>query len=277
MKKIIAFLLSVIMLLSLVACDQQEKVEKDEKTVYVLSKVTVDANGAQTVMDFDYDKSGRILELKGLSGKEIMMHQTFEYDDEENTVVMIQLGTDGEEISRVTAKRNSNGKNTEQVTVTNGVTTRSVNEFDANGNITKTVTYNEADEQTGSTEYEYDDAGNRICERHIDSIGTEYSSREYQYDENGNIVENKYIVSGNVMLSYTYKYENGKLVERSAGNLVYKFTCDSAGRVKEFQVEQDGEAQGSVKFSYKKMTLTEKQAKEAEEYMESFMEQFLLA
>lgn len=279
MKKIVSLLLSMTLLLAFAACDNSGNSEEiKEKTAYALTGVTVIFDGEeQNGMQIDYNKDGTVAEIVTRNAGEIMTRQTYEYDSENNTIVAVTYDADGEETSRTTSKRDEDGKVRENVTVANGVTTQNKNQFDENGKLIQTIAYDERGEQLSVTVFLYDEDGNKIRERTTDANGTEINDRQYKYDDDGNLIETTYAVSGNALFHYIYKYEGGKLVERSdeQGKWIYRFSYNDAGNLSKIEVVSDGEAQGTMEFSYKKMTLPEEKAEDLEEYMETFMDLFL--
>ncbi len=133
---------------------------------------------------YEYDKKGKLLNSKQYWGS---LFQTWEYDTEQKLIKSTIIGngdytlfnyTNNGSLSR-SASYNSADEEIEYTEY----------KYDQNGKLVKTSTYKYgySSEYSGCT-YEYDTAGYLICETYF-SFNKETSRIEYVYDNNGNIIE----------------------------------------------------------------------------------------
>ena len=247
MKKLIAMLLALVMVLSLCACNKKDDgaAEEEKETAYLLTEVvmtsTDDDGKAHTMKaNLEYDDDYNVIGLKSYEDGELVYERTFNKDIEKP---LLDLGydEDGEVNDRTEYTYDDKGNLLEcKGSYTyGGVTTtfREVCTYDGNGNKLTEKSY-----RNGELDYEYTytytATGNVATEIYISSSGYK-SHYTYSYDEHDNVVSVKeeYKHDGEVSsyeLTYENTYENGKIVKHVSNLGTDTYTYNSAGKITEY-------------------------------------------
>lgn len=118
----------------------------------------------------------------------------------------------------------------------------------------KRTSYNENDEMTGWTEYEYDEEGNVIRENYYTENSELGGWAEYKYDKEGNRIERKYYdENGEIFFEVEGDYEGNVLRSVSySGTDMYEVVrlYDEQGRVKTEQHFSNGEKSSRNEYIY---------------------------
>ncbi len=249
LKRLLAMLLVLVMTFSVMAMmtacsDGENDVSSDEddenekKTSYYViteSKTRYsDEEDWSTAVSFSYNDSGR---LKTASSGEIALE--LKYNDD-GYLTGLDYDYDEEEISEEPPVYSFTWED---------------------GNLVKITMEQEASEYNSTQEFSYKD-GKLVQYVRISGSNKMVAT----YDEHGNMLTQEYYDedSGEVYYSTNYinTYEDGKLVkvqeESSWGNEVVEYSYDENGNLSQkTRYDEDGEVYSIVKFTYKKVELSE--------------------
>lgn len=244
MKKLLAFVLSLLLLLSLTACGRETAVPETvavEDVTYYLSEYTMqyDARGGVAVRTvYTYDDQWRMTSwtsyLEGAEGDEEDTRVQFSYSDDNTVITMTAEGSDTVAQFRRTFDENGRILQTEEYE--GGVLVNTViNEYDEEGRLRSCVTtYPDHEFYVSITQTNtYDDAGNCIAEETA-FVFTEdaplVSRKECTYDEAGRILTESHFTDGEPDSVFTYTYDSNTMTRTcteptgiSSGRLVYTY------------------------------------------------------
>lgn len=291
MRKILAWVLTIILLLSLTACgvdsDNRNESEKPETTAplpeptettapvpetvtaYVLDKVLVSAEGMEAKILFTYDDQGRILSVEMWNGEELYQNTEMEYRENGEPAVCVTYGPDEKILNKMEYLSVQDGKVNEALVTTNGNTVREVSVRNDAGLLVEKQSYDQDGELIGTTKYEYDAQGNPSKEIALDADGREQQVKEYRCDEDGDLLEYSWRIGEQLIVHYRYTYEDGKMtgrVSETENGLNYQYRYDDRGNMTEVVM-------GGVPmtFHYRTMELPQEEADDVKEAAESFI------
>lgn len=290
MKKLLAFLLALTMVLTLAACGSDpvptgtteatkpettpsEVTEPQLVTAYALDTITVRADGVEAVVSFTFDERGLLHNIEMRANGELQNQIKTEFDENGDPTVATTYGPDNKEISKIEYVSVENGKVNESLETSNGKTIREVSIRDDAGNLIEKKQYDEDGGLIGSTKYEYDDLGHPAKEIVLNGDGKETQIKEYHCDRDGNLTEYCWktgLVVTYEICHYLYTYEDGRLTQRTSqteNGIDFAYRYDEAGNLVE--ITTDG---GTVTLLYNPMELSEKDAQMLEETVGSFLE-----
>lgn len=201
-KKWIAFILAVVMLISLSACSSSGSNKKRNKngdlvTVCLVTK----AEGSDYYTTFQYDNQGNILQCAEYNGGTECVRDEYEYD------------TNGQLIKLVSYWFNE-------------IHCQETYTYDENGNLIQSCkSYADGPEYISEYEYNHDEDGNLIqtCTTHYEN-NVEIS--EYTYNKNGNLIKED---AENGVLECTYN-KDGYLIKTVGYNNI-ECAYDENGRL----------------------------------------------
>ena len=225
MKKLMAMLLALVMILSLCACDKKNSTEEELETAYLLTEIgatQTDSEGKTHSMrgTVEYDDDYNVIGTKTYEDGKLSMEITYD-KDMDKPLVEQEYDEDGKKADRTEYTYDANGNLLERSgsrSIDGETTTvKEVFTYDANGNQLTEKSYS-----NGELEYEYTytyTAFNKVATQiRRDSDGDETHST-YTYDEHENVIscktEYKYSDGNNHSYEETYEntYEGDKLVE----------------------------------------------------------------
>ena len=183
MKKLTVLLLTLLMLISVTACGEQEKVD------YHIATRKLEYNtGDVNLTEYTYDDQWNILSTRTLLNGEEASSAEYTYSEDLSIVTM-----------HITSKLYDN-------TTSEGRRT-----FDENGNVLTAETYTDG-KLTGISSYTYDEKGREISVVNTAPDSENVTKMERSYDENGNLltytIDTGYYVSRQ---EYTYDKQNRRL------------------------------------------------------------------
>ena len=225
MKKLIAMLLALVMILSLCACDKKNSTEEELETAYLLTEISAtqtDSEGKTHSMrgTVEYDDDYNVIGTKTYEDGKLSMETTYD-KDMDKPLVEQEYDEDGKKTDRTEYTYDANGNRLERSGSYSydGKTTtfKEVCTYDANGNQLTEKSYS-----NGELEYEYTytyTAFNKVATQiRRDNDGDETHST-YTYDEHENVISCKTERKFADRDSYSYEeiyentYEGDKLVE----------------------------------------------------------------
>lgn len=225
MKKWIAMMLALVMILSLGACKKKDEAAEDKVTAKLLTEMLMtrkDEEGKTVTMKgvLEYDDDYNIIGTKSYEDGELQYEATYD-KDMDKPLLEVQYDEDGKETDRTEYTYDANGNRLERKSSYtddegNAATYKEVCTYDAKGNVLTEKEYH-----NGNLEYEY-----TYTYTATDKVSTETYSRDeyesidtYTYDEHDNVLSckstSKYGDGEAYTRETTYEntYENGKLVE----------------------------------------------------------------
>lgn len=241
MKKVIAFIAILVLLMGLAACG------KETETRYLESTVVQEYIGAVTFhREYDYDKEGRMIssvvtdgQLESLvkysytdhsvlmeitqNGETGTMKQVFERDESGN-IVHVETFEDDVlvYISDSTFDENGNMLVNVQETVATGSVFTTTYTYDENGNRVKVV----YDYGSGGTvtENTYDESGQLLSSTESDLSGTLKTREEHSRNEDGTELVSHYDAQGQLTATDHITYDE-------AGNMILCESYDTEGEL----------------------------------------------
>ncbi len=295
MKKLLAFLLALTLVLTLAACGNdpvptdtteaskseatEPSTEPQPVTAYALDTITMSANGMEAVISFTFDERGLLHNIETRNNSELQRQQKTEFDENGDPTIAISYGPDNKELSRIEYVSVENGKVNESLVTSNGETIREVSIRDDVGNLIEKKQYDKDGKLIGSTKYEYDELGHPAREIVLNESGKQIQLKEYHCDQDGNLTEYCWkagVMVGYEIYHYLYTYEDGRLTQRTSqteegADFTYQY--DEAGNL--VGITFDG---GTITLLYRPMELSQQDAQRLEETIDSFLEgAFILA
>lgn len=239
MKKLIAMLLALVMILSLCACDKKNSTEEELETAYLLSEISAtqtDSEGKTSTMKatMKYDDDYNLIGGETYQDGKLVYKSTFDKDPQKPLVELEY--EDGKETSRTTytydangnllersGNRNYNGKNS---------TFKYIFTYDANSNMLTEKNYS-----NGKLENEFIytyTAFNKVATEILRYSYGEEVHCTYTYDQH----ENK------ISETRTWQYDNG---ETRSTQTTYENTYDG-DKLAEVKTYEDGKLESWEKY-----------------------------
>lgn len=242
-------------------------------TAYALEKMTIAEMDAS--ISFSYDDHGRMLEYEARTKDQLQMGCKMEYSQDGTPLRAITYGPEEEETNRTEYTSIVDGKWIERTETKDGVTVRIEMERSENGDPIAQKTYDQDGGLLSQIQYQYNDQGYLIAEITLDSGDAETERMEYQYNHAGQLSEYRWSIGDVLFFHYLFTYEDGRLVEQTSQTeygLSRRYDYDEAGNIS--AATMDGV---TMTFQYKEMTLSQEDADALEEAVDSFMEGMFLS
>ena len=259
MKKLIAMMLALVMVLSLCACNKKDDgaAEEETETAYLLTEIvmtTTDEDGKAHTMKAnpEYDDDYNIVGLKSYEDDKLATETTYDRDFDK-PLVWLEYDEDGKVTDRTEYTYDDKGnclESNSSYTDEDGKTStyKEVCTYDGDGNQLTRKYYSNGELYSENT-YTYTATGKVATETYIYSRGYE-SHYSYTYDEHDNLLK---VEASSYVETYENVYENGKLVEAKGyedGELESYAKYDANGNVILKIYYDDGAEEDRYEYTY---------------------------
>lgn len=232
MKRIICFLLTLLLAFGLCACSAGDSVLQENAEYYILSRYVLQSTGDVNVSSYDYDENWDLMKTETLLNGNFASAVDYTYSEDKSRVTMDYSSAVYEPHStEVQREFDAEGRIIKDESYENGaLVSTSEYVYDAEDRVIKTLT-SYPDGPTISMERSYDKNGKLICQN--TDTGYSTSRQDYSYDAKGRLISERYY-QNDVLQNYV-EYTN-------EGSTRYGSVCDADGNVQSKLMEVLDEA-----------------------------------
>lgn len=257
MKKIIALLLVICVVLSFAACGKDNTPAEEKNTELVeMSLVSAIYKDGKPDRKYEYDERGNEkLYINYDEDGEVFIEESSIYDEMDNKIRSVYTADGKVSENDFKYTYDKNGNILLKLSKEDGDEYSYEYKYDKIGNI-KEFVLKENGIQQNKTKYSYDDNGNKIKEDMYSRNGALVGSSVYEYDEKGNNTLNVFYYNGEERQKSVYTYdEKGNLIEdvyyeEGGEGSREKYFYDEKGNQIEWLSYFQGEFSGRYVYEY---------------------------